>query len=133
MRRLLDVNVLLALGLADHGFHARVVRWLQREARTGNRDVATCSITELAFIRISTQAIYGYSVGQAKSMLDDLKRIKELDFAFLSDDQPGSHLPEWVVHSSQVTDGHLCALAKRHRAVLATLDEGIANAVVIPR
>jgi predicted nucleic acid-binding protein len=133
MRHLLDANVLLALGLTDHGLHARVVGWLRREAAAGPKAVATCAITELAFVRILTQTIYGYSMAEAKSTLGKLKGIGDLDFAFFPDDQSVSHLPSWVMRSHQVTDGHLVALAKKNGAVLATLDEKIPGAFLIPR
>ena len=133
MRHLLDANVLLALGVTDHGFHQRVVEWLQRESRHRPKEVATCAITEIAFVRILTLTIYGYSVEEAKVTLRKLKGIGDLDFTFLSDDRSASHLPAWVSRSHQVTDGHLVALAKRHGAELATLDEKIPGAFIIPR
>jgi predicted nucleic acid-binding protein len=133
MKHLLDANVLLALGLSDHSLHARVVEWLQRESRNGPKDVATCAITELAFVRILTQTVYGYSVEEAKGALRQLKGIGDLDFVFFPDDESAAHLPVWVLRPHQVTDGHLVALAKRHGAVLATLDEKIPGAFVVPR
>ena len=133
MRHLLDANVLLALGVTDHSFHERVAGWLQRESAHRPKEVATCALTELAFVRILTQAIYGYSVEDAKGALRKLKGISDLDFTFLSDDQSISHLPSWVSRSHQVTDGHLVALAKKHGTALATLDEKIPGAFVIPR
>jgi len=42
---LLDVNALLALGLHEHEFHARLARWV---AALGTADgLTTCAITEL--------------------------------------------------------------------------------------
>jgi len=43
-----------------------------------------------------------------------------------------SSLPQWAKSPAQTTDGHLVELAKAHSAVLATLDEGIPGAFLIP-
>jgi hypothetical protein len=41
-------------------------------------------------------------------------------------------LPGWVDRPGQVTDGHLLELAVSHGAVLATLDQGIPGAYLLP-
>ena len=133
MRHLLDANALLALGLTEHSFHLRVVRWLQGDATTKPKQVATCSITELAFVRILSQTVHGFSMSDAKNLLSKLKEIQDLDFVFIPDDEGATNLPSWVSRSLQVTDGHLVALAKKHGAVLATLDEKIPGAFLIPK
>jgi hypothetical protein len=43
-----------------------------------------------------------------------------------------SSLPKWVKSPAQTTDGHLLQLAIANGAVLATLDEGIPGAFLIP-
>jgi len=131
MRHLLDASVLLALGLTGHSLHSRVVTWLRSEP--GPKQVMTCAITELAFVRILTQDIYGYSIAEAKGALKKLKAIPELNFTFLSDDEPASNLPSWAVRPSQLSDGHLLELAKKHEAVFVTLDEKIPGAFLLPR
>ncbi len=132
MRFLLDVNILLALALVEHSSHQRVVDWLKRTARQSVFSAATCAITELGFIRILSQPAYGYSIGEARLLLEKLKEIEELRFIFLADDQPASNLPPWVVRPAQITDGHLLTLAERCDAKLATLDEKIPGAFLIP-
>ena len=73
MRYLLDVNALVALGLRNHEFHNRVARWLKAEQFP---PVATCSITELGFVRVLAQAsAYGLSVADARAVL--LRLTKE--------------------------------------------------------
>lgn len=130
MRYLLDVNALVALGLRNHEFHDRVARWLQAEKFP---PVATCSITELGFIRVLAQAsAYGLSIAEARTMLLRLKKSRVLDFSFIADDQDVFCLPAWVTTAKQTTDGHLAQLAKRNDAMLATLDGGIRGANVIP-
>ena len=53
MKYLLDVNALVALGFGNHEFHARVAYWLRAQQFP---DLATCSITELGFLRVLVQA-----------------------------------------------------------------------------
>ncbi len=129
MRYLLDVNALVALGLQKHEFHERVVRWTQ----TGFTELATCSISELGFVRIIAQTPqYGFSVSSARELLLRLKAATLVKFSFLNDDQDISQLPIWVKTARQVTDGHLLRLAKSNDAILATLDRGIPGALLIP-
>lgn len=129
MKYLLDVNALVALGLRNHEFHERVARWLQAEQFP---NVATCSITELGFVRVLAQAsAYGLSIAEARALLLRIKKSKVLQFAFIADDQDVSHLPAWVTTAKQTTDGHLLQLARRNDVVLATLDNGIRGAYLI--
>jgi predicted nucleic acid-binding protein len=131
MRYLLDVNVLLAFALREHELHGRVTKWME-PARLGEiLPVATCAITELGFVRILSR-VYGFAVADAKMLLRRLKAIPDLDFHFLSDEEGAEHLPRWVIRHDQVTDGHLRGLAAKHGARLATLDENIPDAFLIP-
>ena len=129
---LLDVNALLALGVTNHEFHGRVARWINRAAATDS-SFATCAITELGFLRILLQTFYAsFTVAQGQRQLQLLKTSAQFRFEFLVDDQDAQQLPQWVRWPKQVTDGHLVALAKAHGGVLATLDEGIRGAFMIP-
>jgi uncharacterized protein len=129
---LLDVNALLALGIQEHEFHARTAKWVKKAA-AGDTAFASCAITELGFLRVLLQASYaGATVAQGQKLLELLKSSRQLRFQFLADDQDASHLPHWVKWPKQIADGHLAALAKAHGAALATLDEGIRGAHVIP-
>ena len=133
MRYLLDVNALVALGFLEHQFHNRVTNWINDLILKGVPEVASCSITELGFIRVLAQAPqYNVSVEQARILLTRLKIKKTLKFTFVADDQEVSKLPAWVKTARQITDGHLVQVAKAHGAVLATLDRKIPTALVIP-
>lgn len=130
MKYLLDVNALVALGFDRHEFHGRVAAWLTQH-RFPN--MATCSITELGFVRVLSQApSYGFTVAQARTLLLRLKRAYAVPFTFLSDNHDVSHLPAWVKNPRQTTDGHLAELAKAHGAILATLDGKISGAYLVP-
>jgi hypothetical protein len=133
MKYLLDVNALIALGFLEHEFHGRVSRWVRRLAENGPPELATCSITELGFVRVLAQAPqYGFTVGQACHLLQHLRAARMVSFSFIPDGQDISHLPSWVKTAKQTTDGHLAQLAEAHGVVLATLDKGIPRAFLIP-
>jgi hypothetical protein len=131
---LLDVNALLALKYGGHVHSTRVRQWVsQLTAEHGGDDAifATCPITELGFVRVSSgKAGYAVNVETAR---DDLARLKSrMDILFIPDDLPTHHLPAWVRKSAQTTDGYLLALAKSHGGHLATLDGFIPDSVCIP-
>jgi len=130
---LLDVNVLLAVAYRVHDLHERADRWLTDLLQMyPSVRLATCSITELGFVRVAcSKARLALNVSAAQ---DDLKRMKEQKrFAFLGDESGAERLPKWVEKSKQVTDGHLLQLATDHQATFATLDEGIPGALLIPK
>lgn len=133
MKYLLDVNTLVALGFVEHEFYERVYGWVLGLGESGVAELATCSITETGFVRISAQVSrYGLTVLEARSVLLRLKASRALKFTFIADDQDISQLPDWVSTPKQITDGHLVQLARANGGVLATLDRKIPGAFVIP-
>lgn len=131
MKYLLDVNALVAFGHTEHQFYIRVAKWAAELAKNEIPKFVTSSITELGFVRVMSQA-YGVSVTQAQALLIGLKESNEYEFSFLTDDHDVSKLPIWVTTGKQTTDGHLAELANAHGGTLATLDENIPGAFVIP-
>ena len=130
MTHLIDVNALVALGFLQHEFHARVASWVKANQALV---LGTCSITELGFLRVLTQAsAYGFTIPQARTLLLRLKRAETPRFTFIEDNQDMSRLPIWVKTAKQITDGHLLSLANAHGAALATLDRRIPGAFLIP-
>jgi predicted nucleic acid-binding protein len=130
VKYLLDVNALVALGFGNHEFHRRVASWLRAQQFP---DLATCSITELGFVRVLAQApAYEFTIAQARTLLLRLKEADVLRFNFIPDNQDVSHLPTWVRTPKQITDGHLVKLASANGGVLATLDGRIPGAYLIP-
>ncbi len=128
---LLDVNALVALGVFHHEFHARVAAWI---ASRRSPNLATCSITEIGFVRVVSQVpAYGFTIAQARTLLLRLKRSQTVQVNFIADTHDISHLPGWARTPKQVTDGHLSALATANAAVLATLDENIPASYLIPK
>lgn len=130
MTYLLDVNALVALAFLEHELHDRVVAWMRSQEAL---KFASCSITELGFVRVLAQAsAYGLTVAQARALLTRMKQVSSPAFVFITDDHDVSQLPGWVKTPKQTTDGHLAKLATSNGAVLATLDGRIPGAYLIP-
>jgi predicted nucleic acid-binding protein len=128
---LLDVNALVALGFLNHEFHDRLAAWVQSQT---SLKLASCSITELGFVRVLAQApAYRFTVIQARTLLLRLKQARTSPLKFISDEHDVSHLPAWVKAPKQITDGHLSKLAAANGAVLATLDESLPGSYLIPK
>jgi predicted nucleic acid-binding protein len=127
----LDVNGLIATLVAAHEHHDRVSSWLA--ALPAADRLATCSITELGFVRVLFQAPHlRVPVRESIRLLTRFRGNRRRVVIQLPDDHGASNLPRWVKTGRQITDGHLAGLAVRHGARLATLDNGIPGAVVIP-
>lgn len=128
MANLLDVNALIALGWSHHVHHEAVRKWFLGHADEG---WATCPITELGFIRISSNpklVMQGATPGMA---IEALRRLcLHRGHVFWPDDLPPrdeSVAVEALTGHQQVTDAYLVALAARHGGTLATLDRALAS------
>jgi predicted nucleic acid-binding protein len=130
MTYLLDVNALLALAHAAHAHHARVSAWVTN--LSSDQVLATCSITELGFLRIAPQARLSPHVSAARDLLTRLRASTRPPFVRLVDDLGADSLPPWADTPSTTTDGHLSALAAARDAQLVTLDEGIPGSLLVP-
>jgi len=134
MKYLLDVNALLAFGIREHEFHERVASWISELSSRKTLELATCSITELGFVRIIAQTPrYRFTAPEARTLLLQIKARHAEVFAFIPDDHDVSLIPSWVRYPKQITDGHLVQLAKSNGAVFATLDRRIPGAFLIPQ
>lgn len=71
---LLDIAPLLALLWETHEHHQRTTLW-QEQA-----NLTICPLTELGFLRISTQPTFGATFAQAKKMLRDWKKARQPGF-----------------------------------------------------
>jgi uncharacterized protein len=118
---LLDVNVLLALAWPNHQFHSAATR---RLGRTGQR-WATCALTQLGFIRLSSNpAITGGAVrpGEAASLLARMVADPLHVYLPLSPPVEAAEAFEKILGYRQVTDAYLAAVAREHNARLLTFD-----------
>ena len=122
-----DVNVLVALMWESHLHHARARHWF---AGLGDDVVATCSVTQTGFVRVSsnpnvlTDAI---SVREATAILSAL--VHRPSHRFLPDDRGYIDNPlvphDRLVGHRQVTDAHHLAIARAHDASVVSFDQGM--------
>lgn len=132
MTYLLDVNVLIALIDPGHVAHDDAHAWF---AATGQRDWATCPLTENGVIRILGSMKYPNSPGSPAIVADIVARLRTLPgHQFWGDDISLVGSPEIdpakILTSAQVTDTYLLGLAARRGGRLATFDRKLSvNAV----
>jgi toxin-antitoxin system PIN domain toxin len=121
LRHLLDVNVLLAAIWADHPQHAKAFAWLS------GKNVILCPLSELGFLRISTNK---------KAINAPMRKARELLNQFATDRKAAriaDNLPALDSHpdkSEEVTDHYLADLAALNGARLATLDQNLIHSSV---
>lgn len=126
---LLDANVLLALGWSTHEHHDAARRWFKRSEAT---HWATCPLTQLAFVRLSSNPHVVDPVATPQQAAELLRRmVAHPRHVFWSDTIDLATEVEWpwdwVVGHRQVTDSRLVLLAKRNNGRLATFDRRIAK------
>jgi uncharacterized protein len=128
---LLDVNVLVALTWPTHVHHEIARRWFERKAASG---WATCPITQLGFVRVSSNPKVIRDAVTPTDALAMLERLMALpghrfwpDEICLSGSGPFASLA--LVGHRQLTDAYLLSLAQHREGKLATLDGGIATLI----
>jgi predicted nucleic acid-binding protein len=91
---LLDVSALLALCYEKHVHHDRAEYWLgDMERHESSVSLATCSITEIGFVRIACVGEKRLTEN-VRTALADLKRMRERRmFIFLEDVNGAACLP----------------------------------------
>lgn len=133
-RYLLDVNVLIALAWPLHVHHIVAHKWFEN---IGQKSWASCPLTQLAFVRISSNAKIISAAVSPRAATKVLSEIIALPgHIFWPDDLPVNDLSSFtsnaLVGHRQVTDAYLIELAKRHKGKLATLDAGLADLLPQP-
>jgi toxin-antitoxin system PIN domain toxin len=121
MKHLLDVNVLLAAIWSHHAQHLRAKAWLE------GKEVLLCPVSELGFLRISTNLrAFAAPMEEARRLLEHFAKDRAAG-------RIGADLPALDSHprkSEEVTDYYLADLAAKHAARLGTFDTGIKHAAV---
>src|SRR5262245_10063300 len=119
---LLDINVLVALAWPNHQFHAAATRRLE----TAGQQWATCALTQLGFIRLSSNpAAVQPAVSPAEAAALLAAMTQDRWHTYLGESWPPSKEASAFSHirgHQQVSDVYLLALARRHRARLVTFD-----------
>jgi len=128
---LLDVNALLALAWPNHQFHHVV---LERLDRRPTPTWATCLLTQLSFVRLSSNPTAveirqspAHAIAQLQQLtadehhryIDILPTLASVESAF----RP-------LFGHQQVTDAYLVAVAAANDATLLTLDQRLVSTVV---
>lgn len=123
---LLDINVLIALAWPSHVHHDLAQRWFAARRAAG---FSTCPLTQLAFVRISSNPAFTPEAVSPRQALDLLERITSLpEHAFWLDELPVNRAMDQqhaIMAHRQITDAYLLELARTHGATLATLDRGV--------
>lgn len=122
---LLDVNVLLALAWPNHQFHTSARAWF---AAYGRRGWSTCAVTQLGFVRLSSNPRFtplATTPWEALALLRQLVAVKEHRYL---DASPAPVAPAFgdiaqrLIGPNQVTDAYLLVIARQHRVPLVTFD-----------
>jgi hypothetical protein len=97
--------------------------------------LATSAIPELGFVRVSVQRTGGLlAIEEAANTLAGMLGALGRKHTFLPDNQSSAgQWPIWCSTASGTTDAHLMALSGSHGILLATLDERIPGAFLIPK
>jgi hypothetical protein len=121
MKYLLDVNALIASIWTDHVDHSLADSWLQ------GKSIATCPLSELGFLRISTHPkALDAAMADARKLLEDFLSKHQVEF--IPDDLRA--LEAKATKSEHVTDLYLAELAVKNNLKLATLDMGVRHPAV---
>jgi len=118
---LLDVNVLLALTWPNHQHHVAAHGWFRREGRHG---WATCALTQLSFVRLSSNPAYTPAAVTPVQATDLLRRLVAHGAHRYWDSlpEPEPAMFAHVLGHQQVQDAYLVRLAERRRGRLVTFD-----------
>ena len=122
---LVDVNVLLALAWPNHQHHAAAHDWFARESRHG---WATCALTELGFIRLSSNPAYtpaAVTPAQAAGLLRRLVAHRAHRY-WGPLPEPLPTMFTLALGHQQVQDAYLVRLAERRRGRVVTFDRRLA-------
>jgi toxin-antitoxin system PIN domain toxin len=128
MKALLDVNFLVALAWKNHQFHSAARQWLARHERMG---WATCAITQLGFIRLSSQtSIFGEQAKtpeQARLLLTHYTSDKNHIYFSELPSTKDCHELSKIMGPNKVTDAYLVSVARFHHSRFVTFDQRLTS------
>lgn len=120
---LLDVNVLLAIAWPNHQFHATAISALSSRSRW-----ATCALTQLGFIRLSSNPAVSGTARSPAEAAALLSRLVSDPFHMYLGSLPAPASEAWrdaflpLLGHQQVMDAYLVRLAAANNAILLTFD-----------
>lgn len=126
---LLDANLLIALTHSAHVHHTEAHTWF---AAQPERRWATCALTQLAFVRLtSNPKVAGCEIAPAEAMQALTTMAAQPTHTYWPDAPEPLQLTTLqsaaLVGHRQVTDAYLLGLAVLRRQCLATLDRGLVS------
>ena len=126
---LLDANMLIALTHAAHIHHAETHTWFAAQPK---RRWATCALTQLAFVRLtSNPKVVGSEITPAQAVQALVAMTTLAQHEFWADAPEPSRMATLqsaaLVDHRQVTDAYLLGLAALRQQRLATLDRGLVS------
>jgi len=120
---LLDVNALLALAWPNHQFHTAVLTRLEQQPAPR---WATCALTQLGFVRLSSNpkiVEVRKTPVEAVGLLADLIRDEQHVYLEILPALPRiANAFRQILGHQQVTDAYLLGIAEMNNAILLTLD-----------
>jgi uncharacterized protein len=124
---LLDINILTALLWPTHEHHDVAHRWF---GARGNAAWATCSLTQLGFVRIVSNPAFSRDAllpMEALALLGENLAHPAHEFWMDNLQVPSAvkGMEAGLQGYKQLTDAYLLALAHRRKGVLATFDRGL--------
>jgi uncharacterized protein len=124
---LLDANLLIALTQAAHIHHAEAHGWFAAHSK---RRWATCALTQLAFVRLtSNPKVVGAEIAPAQALRALAAMTAQPAHEYWADTpeplQMATLRTAALVGHRQVTDAYLLGLAAHLNQRLATLDRGL--------
>ena len=125
MTFLLDLNVLLALAWPSHLHHAPAHKWFGRE---GAPSWATCPLTQLGFVRLSSNSAFTSDAVTPTTALAALKSMTVIEAHEFWPDGVDCSTGAFsagarIIGHRQVSDAYLLSLAQARSGCLATLDK----------
>jgi uncharacterized protein len=128
---LLDVNVLIALVDSAHVQHDAAHDWFET---VGCNAWATCPFTEAGLLRILSNSSYPNAVSTPFAAAMLLQKLQahpgHVNWAANISMLDERITPARLLHSRQVTDTYLLALAQAHGGKLATFDRRLVTDAV---
>lgn len=126
---LLDANLLIALTHAAHVHHREAHSWF---AQVPKRSFATCTLTQLALVRLSCNPrVTGKAITPAQAMVVLAELTAHAGHTYWPDAPELLQMPTLnsaaLVGHRQITDTYLLGLAAHKGQRLATLDRGLVS------
>jgi len=128
MTYLPDVNIWIALTIAEHVQHRAAIEWMEAAA---SDTIAFCRVTQMGFLRLLTNArVMGGDVYTASQAWNLVARIRQDDRVIFASEPPGLEqtwrkmTADHKTGANFWTDTYLAAFGQSTEYTLVTFDRG---------